>query len=48
MKKKIKISTHDEIALSVRREWGFNPSSKIFKTKKAYNRKDNSWKKEEY
>ena len=46
MKKKTRVSICDEIALNVRREWGFNPCSKAFKSKKVYNRKNTSWKKE--
>lgn len=35
----------NEIALSVRRDWGnVKPFSKAFKSKKDYNRKDKSWK----
>lgn len=38
----------DEIALSTRRTWGdIRPYSRIHKTKKTYNRKDHSWRREE-
>lgn len=42
MKKTI---TYLEIQQSVRKTWGnVNPATKAFKSKKAYNRKDKSWK----
>ena len=45
MKKKININ---EIALNTRRTWGnVKPCAKVFKSKRDYNRKDNSWKKED-
>lgn len=44
---KIKVTSANEIALSVRRDWGnVNPCQRVFKSKKAYNRKDKSWKKD--
>ena len=42
---KIKVTSSNEIALSVRRSWGqVNPCQRAFKSKKTYNRKDKSWK----
>lgn len=40
----MKVKSRNEIALKVRREWGFNPCTKIVQSKKAYNRRDKSWK----
>ena len=38
----------NKIALNTRRTWGnVKPCSKVFKSKRDYNRKDNSWKKED-
>ena len=38
----------NEIALNTRRTWGnVKPCAKVFKSKRDYNRKDNSWKKED-
>lgn len=40
-----KTITYYEIQKSVRRNWGnIHPATKAFKSKKAYNRKDKSWK----
>jgi len=37
----------NEIALNTRRSWGTcNPATKVIQSKKGYNRKDNSWKKD--
>lgn len=37
----------NQIALSVRKSWGnCNPVTKIYKSKRDYNRKDKSWMKE--
>lgn len=39
----------NEIALNTRRTWGnVKPCAKVFKSKRDYNRKDNSWKKEDW
>ena len=41
-------ATSFEVYQSVRRSWGMvNPAQQAFKSKKAYNRKDKSWKKED-
>ena len=41
-------STTAEIYQSIRRSWGeLNPATRAFKSKKAYNRKDKSWKTED-
>lgn len=38
-----------DIQKSVRRDWGnVHPATKAFKSKKAYNRKDKSWKNGDY
>lgn len=43
-----KIISMDEIVLNTRRTWGsVNPCQRTFKSKKAYSRKDKSWKKAE-
>jgi len=37
-----------EILAAIRRTWGnVNPATKVFKSKKAYNRRDKSWKNED-
>ena len=42
-----KLPSINEIAMNSRRTWGeFKPIQKTFKTKKDYNRKDKSWKKD--
>jgi hypothetical protein len=39
-----KVISHYEIMKSVRRTWGdVKPVTKVFKSKKAYNRRDKSW-----
>ena len=42
----IKVSSANEIAMATRRTWGFKPTSRIVESKKAYSRKDKSWKKD--
>ena len=38
----------NEIALNTRRTWGnVKPGTKVFKSKRDYNRKDKSWMKED-
>ena len=38
----------NEIALKTRRSWGnVKPGTKVFKSKRDYNRKDKSWMKED-
>ena len=45
---KKKLININEIALNTRRTWGnVKPCVKVFKSKLDYNRKDNSWKKED-
>ena len=45
---KKKLININEIALNVRCDWGnVKPCVKVFKSKLDYNRKDNSWKKED-
>ena len=45
MKKTISIN---EIDLHVRKSWGtVKPCMRVFKSKKTYNRKDKTWKKED-
>jgi len=42
---KIKVKSMNEAMLSTRRGWGeLNPCTRAFKSKKAYSRKDKSWK----
>jgi hypothetical protein len=44
---KINVKSANEIAISIRRNWGeLNPCTRVYKSKKHYNRKDKSWKKE--
>lgn len=40
-----KLPSQSEIYLSLRKTWEIDPCTKVFKKKKAYNRKDKSWKK---
>ena len=45
MKKRVKEISITDIQLSVRRSWGnCKPMTKVFKSKRDYNRKDKSWK----
>jgi hypothetical protein len=38
----------NKIALTTRRTWGnVKPATKVFKSKRGYNRKDKSWMKED-
>ena len=40
--------TNQDILASIRRSWGnVNPVQRAFKSKKAYNRRDKSWKTED-
>ena len=48
MKKCVKEIAIADIQLSVRRSWGnCKPGTKIFKSKRTYNRKDKNWMKED-
>jgi hypothetical protein len=48
MKNNVKEISINEIQLSVRRTWGnCKPMTKVFKSKRDYNRKDKSWMKED-
>jgi hypothetical protein len=41
----MKKTSNYEILSRIRRSWGqVNPATKVFKSKKAYDRKDKSWK----
>lgn len=44
----MKKTTNQDILASIRRSWGnVNPVQRAFKSKKAYNRRDKSWKNED-
>ena len=45
MKKCVKETSINEIQLSLRKSWGnCKPMTKVFKSKRDYNRKDKRWK----